>query len=139
MKEFLYEMLIEPFERWSYEIFLGIICWFLAISLIVGSIIFIVWGVDSSFLQDKNGIGIIVGKRFIPAHTTISIVSTGKTTISIPIFHPDSYRINIQVDGLNDEVAVSKYYYDDLEMNEKVNCVYTNGRIMDSMYIKEVK
>ena len=139
MKEFLYEMLIEPFLEWSWEILMGIICWCLVLGLVVGTFIFGVWAIDSSFLQEKQGTGVIVGKRFIAAHTTISIISTGKSTVHVPVHHSDSYRVNIQVNGLNDEVAVSKYYYDDLEINEEINCVYTNGRIMDSMYIKEVK
>ncbi len=137
MIEFLREMLIEPFEDGEYLI--GIISWIIFILLVGLLSVLLLWLVDSSFMPIKEGQGIIIGKYIDPAHYYTTYTQCGKTSIPITHYVPESYHINVKINSLQDDVSITQGYYSNgANIGDTLQCKYTNGRIMESLYIKEI-
>lgn len=141
MREFFISMFIDPFTE--AEGFIGYalasLIWVLGLA-----IIFIIgWGagylIDSSFLSTKEDKGVIVNKYIIPAHTTTTYIQSGKVLVPIITHHDTNYVIEIQIGDLTDDVSIDEVSYNQIEINDKAFCKYSNGRILNSLYIKEVE
>jgi hypothetical protein len=94
MKEFFKMALIEPFQDngWLWYT-IGILMWLLFL-FIVGLLLWLsVYLIDSSFLPIKEKGGIVTNKYIVPAHTTITLVSNGKTSTPIIIHPPQLHGI----------------------------------------------
>ena len=140
MKEFFKMALIEPFQDndWlSYTI--GILMWILFLFIACLLLWLSVYLIDSSFLPIKEKDGIVANKYIVPAHTTITFVSNGKTSTPIIIYHPTTWNLSISIDGIYDDVSVNEGYYDYIPIGKVLHCKYTNGRILNSLYIKDFK
>lgn len=138
MKEFLYDMFIDPFTDGFWSVLFGILMW-LFMLVLVGLII---WGamylVDSSFPNKKQGIGVIVEKGYEPPYTTLTYVVSGKVMIPTTIYHPEFWYAKISINDLTDCVFFNENDWNTLSINQKVNCTYISGRIWNSLYIKNV-
>lgn len=137
MKWILYDLLIEPFEeRYWIGYVVGIIAWLFTIALVAGLLWLSVWLIDSSFLPIKEKDGIVTNKYIVPAHSTTTFVMSGKVMIPITNYYDTSYEIEITIDGLKDNVSMYQDCWNDILVGQKINCKYTNGRLMKSLYIK---
>lgn len=137
MKEFLKDMLIEPFTDGDWiGYILGGLMWILTIAIVGGLLWLSVWLIDSSFLPLKEKEGTITNKYYVPAHTTTTFIMSGKVMIPITNYYDTSYEIEITIDGIADDVCLNQGYWNTVEVGQKLCCQYTNGRILKSLYIK---
>lgn len=142
MRDFLRFMLIEPFTEndmgWVWYI-LGVIMWIIVVGSVVGLAWLFVWLADSSFLPIKEKDGIIVNKYIVPAHTTTSYYYVNKMMLPTTQYYPTAYEVVIRVDSLTDDLSIPQDFWTVLETSQRVHCHYTNGRILNSLYIKSFK
>ena len=137
MKDFFKEMLIETFKDREY--FLGILMWILTI-IIVGFLGFLlVWFIDSAHLPINKKQGVLTNKYIRPAHYTTTYIKSGQVMIPIETFHDTSYNLEITINDLTNDIAVYENYYNSVSVGSKIKCEYTKGRIMNTIYIKNVK
>jgi hypothetical protein len=137
MKEFLKDMLIEPFTDgdWMGYI-LGGLMWILTIAIVGGLLWLSVWLIDSSFLPLKEKEGVVTEHYYVPAHTTTTYVMSGKVMIPITNYIDDSYEITVEIDGLTDNVCLYQSNWSEIKVGDKFCFNYTNGRICKTLYIK---
>ena len=139
MINFLRSIYIETFTENGWIGFvLGILVW--ATSFLLAGTIFAlsVWLVDSSFMPVKEGHGVVVNKYVVAAHTTTTLMMSGKVMIPITTHHSTQWKLEVEVDGLVDDVSVREAYYERVPIGKRVYCQYTNGRIKESLYIKHL-
>jgi hypothetical protein len=140
MKDILKEFLIEPFTQSTdwFSRFIGIFMW--AIMLTILSLI--IWGgillIDSTNLPIKEKDGIVIDKYVRPAFITTTMIPCGKSFIPITNYIPESFYIVISIDKLNDDVVVDENIFTHTNIGSKIHCKYANGRIKNSLYIKEI-
>lgn len=138
MKSIMYYLFIEPFSIGWLEIILGSILW--VMSLIIFGLI--AWGtfylIDYSFLKQQQDKGIVIDQWICPAHNSTSFVMTGKVMIPITTHYNTSWHLDIEINGLKDDVSVSKSYFDLIDIGDSVNCEYVNGRLSNYIYIKNI-
>ena len=60
--------------------------------------------------------------------------------VSVPQVHyvSDTWKAKIKINDITDNVSFYESDWNTLNVNQKVNCTYTNGRICNSLYIKNV-
>ena len=101
------------------------------------------WGIflllDYCFTTEETGMGIVVGRGHTAAWTQMMVVTSGKTTTIIPVYHPESWSLHIQIKDLVDSYSVDEFNYNHVPNGEKFNCTYSLGRISHSLYIKSIK
>ncbi len=136
MKDFLKSLLIDPFTEDWIGVLLGSIMWILTILIFVGISWLSIWMVDSFYLPVKQKEGIIVNKYYTPAHTNTTFVMSGKVMIPVSTFIDECYMVNINIDGLVDDFELDINHWNTIKISDKVNCNYSNGRILESLYIK---
>ena len=133
MKEFLKDMLIEPFTEGDWiGYILGGLMWILTIAIVSGLLWLCGWLIDSSFLPIKEKEGVVTKYYYVPAHTTTTCVIGGVITNYID----DSYEITVEIDGLTDNVCLDQSYWNQISIGDKLCCKYTNGRLLRTLYIK---
>jgi len=132
-------MLIEPFRDGFWGVVMGLLCW--AVTIVVSTMIIggALWLVDSSFLAVKQSNGLVSKKYIIPEHTSLQPMLVGKVTVLIPIHHDTSYQICVTVNGLTDNVGLSIIQWDRISIGQTVSCSYTQGRIMNTLYVKSIR
>ncbi len=136
MKNFLKDFLFEPFREREY--FIGIFAWIITLIIVVPTVWFSLWLIDSSFLPQKDAVGAVVSKEIIPEHTTTTYTMCGKVMIPITNHYDTEWVINIDINGLTDDYHVYESIYDEIKIGDKIPCKYTNGRIFNSLYIQEI-
>lgn len=136
MKDFFKDMLIEPFEYrdWGNYV-LGGIMWLVTLSVATLFIWFSVWLVDSSFLPIKEKEGIVIDKYYVHSYYSTTYVMTNNMMMPITTYYPEQYKICVKIDGLTDNVSLRHSYWDNVFIGQKLCCKYTNGRILNSMYV----
>ncbi len=137
MKDFLRAFLVEPFEDKDFlSSFVGVCCWILFIPIVAGVLWLSMWLIDSSFLPIKNGGGAVTEKYYVPAHTTTTLQACGKSFIPITTYYDESFEIQITINELSDKIELYQSDWNNIIIGQKINCEYTNGRILNSLYIK---
>lgn len=118
------------------------------ISLVILALViwFMYWIVDSSGVK-QSGYGVVVGKKFTPAHTQTVWINTsqpdgqgGFTTSQYPqiTWMPDSYVLRIYVAGDRLNTSVSEEVYQRFNEGDSVPIEYSQGRLSKGkIYIKE--
>jgi hypothetical protein len=136
MKTFFYEILVEPFIEKDY--FIGILFW--CLTILVAAMIFIptVYFIDSTGGSIKRDNGIVVDKRFIPAHSTTIISMVGKVSVPTTVYHPDSWRITFRTPDGSDSPNVTREFYQSAKEGDRYRVEYSHGRLSDKIYIKNI-
>lgn len=99
----------------------------LLVMVLVGGLIFT--GLDFAWRESQTGMGRVVNKGFIPAHTTTSMMMVGKVSIPTTHRHPDEWVIGVEIDGCGtDQVSVSQDFYDSTNKGDRLNIEYSTGR-----------
>jgi hypothetical protein len=137
MKEFLRDMFLEPFTEGVVGYILGLFAWIISLLLLIGLIWLFIWLIDSSFLKQQNGKGFIVEKNYIPAHTQTRFIYAGKAIVPITDYIDDSYGLTIKINGLCGYIYVTKDTFHKLNIGDSCCLKYTNGRILNRIYIKD--
>ena len=117
---------------------LGLIAWVVLLIFTFGIIWLSVFLFDSSFLSVKEEDCIVTNKYIVPSKTTTTYINSGKTFSPIIIFYPETYNIQVKLNDSAYSVIVNKFYYNNVNIGQKIRCKYTNGRITNSFYIKEL-
>lgn len=114
--------------------FFGVLSIILA--ALIGWVIFYL--IDSSFLDEQFGRGVVVGKHYESAHTSTTVIYNGKTYVPVVHNHPDDWILTIEMRGESDHVSVESSFYNDIEIGDKVRITYTTGRFSGGLYINHV-
>jgi|GEM_PF-2586619 len=97
---------------------------------------YMIWIIDSSFLEIKINKGVILRKYYENPYTYTSFIMCGKTMIPMTHYVDGRYMISIEIDDIKQDIEVTQDNYDILEVGDSLSCKYTNGRILKSIYIK---
>lgn len=94
--------------------------------------------VDSLFLPRQRKMGRVIGKTFTPEHTQVILIYNHitKTALPHPVFHPNDWSVTMEIDGRQDDVSVTKDFFDSLSKNDFVLAEYVSGRFSGGLYIK---
>lgn len=128
----------EMFKDWPIGTFLAVILsgMLLLVAVFIGAGVF--YAADSWFLPRERERGSTVGKEFIPAHTTTTLVSTGKTTVPVTNYHPDRWTVTVRVGDRQDHIDVSREYHNSAEIGKTVVAEFVNGRMSGDMYLRAI-
>lgn len=95
--------------------------------------------IDSVYLPTQNKEGVVSSKHVEPAHYTVTYIKSGNVLVPIQTFYKETYHVEINIDGLKDDVLVCSNKYNFILIEQKLNCEYTKGRILNTIYIKKLK
>lgn len=82
----------------------------------------------------------IIDKKIEKEYYTFIVSSTGKSTFSVPTFHPKEYRLYLQYKDNENYIAVSEEIYNKYEINNKIEVILqeyfkNNGKKISSYFI----
>lgn len=140
MKEFLREVLIEPFENGFDWIcyFVGIFSWMVTIFFVGCLLWFFVWFADSRFLQTQKDNGIVTEHYIIPGHYTTTYMMAGKVAIPIETYIETKFMVEIKINNQTDEISLCKTDWERISAVEWIRCEYTLGRIYNTLRIQSI-
>src|SRR3989344_4880280 len=123
---------------------LSIVVGVMMMIIIVVAILLFSWlifiAVDSIGLPNSKGKGVVVGKEFIPAHTSTTYQTVNNVSIPSTTHHPDMWWLTIKLknDGRQNSMSVGEQVYDKIEKGNSVDVSYKIGRFSDDIYINSV-
>lgn len=112
-------------------------------TILLGGILFLIGygtfhAANSWWVEPTEDEGVIIYKKFTPAHTTTTYVMVNKVMVPQVHYHDDQYTIWIEIGDANDDVNVTERYYNSASIGDKLNCRYKQGRFTDDIYIKDI-
>lgn len=121
--------IIEMLGDWPLGTFVATLI-ILFVLVLIGAILYgLFTAADSWFLQRKNKEGLLIGKTFIPAHTTYT---------TNPIYHSDEWSVIVDVDGERGSLSVSRKFYNSLTEDDSLTVSYVSGRMTGRLYVKSI-
>lgn len=139
MKEFFRCILIVPFEdRYWLSYIMGIFAWIVSLAIVGLLLLLSIWLIDSSFLPVKQKEGVVTNKYYVPAHSSTTYVQSGNVFIPITTYYNEEYKIEVTIDELTDNVSLKQIYWNQINVEDKLYCEYTSGRLCKTIYIKNV-
>lgn len=123
-------------EDWT-EVTIGLIMWLCVTFLSAVMLFFFFWAADSWFRSQKEGVGVVIGRDYSPETTTYSTVYAGNVPIMTPVTYPETFYLNVAIEGQGVSVAVSQGTYSWAD-GTTVNCRYHTGRISGEVYIDTI-
>ncbi len=137
--EFMRTLTTPPGDHWMDYGILAVV-WVLVL-MVVGLVLFGVLSlIDGTFLSVQEGTGQLISKHFEESHTTTVLVYNAALKTSLPhtTYHPDAWKLGIQVgDGVGD-FYVSATDYVKLKVQQRIDLTYTIGRLWGTLYIKTI-
>jgi hypothetical protein len=119
---------------------LGVSIILLSIMLILLVVYLGYYSIDKASSKVYQDNGIVYYGKFVPRHTTTTIVSTGKVMVPVLINHDDAWYLDVQVTDGRARASVSKDFYDSININDSVMVQYTRGVFTKSnIYIKYIE
>ena len=96
--------------------------------------------VDSWFRPRKKGQGIVKEKTFTPEHeeTTVAYNFILKTAMPETELLPDTWEIEVGIDGGSDSMEVEKEFFESVKKNDFVLVEYSKGRLSNKVYLKAI-
>ena len=105
------------------------------ICLIIGCILWgAYWAVDYIGTEKVEGEAVIIGREFVEAHTTTTIINNVPSTT----YHSDAWYVNMERGSVTDQTQVSESFFDAVKNGDKYKIMYKTGRISGGMLIKEI-
>lgn len=139
MKSFLQEIFIDPFrdgEIGSYII--GIIIWLFSLVILGLLSLGIIFFSDYMLGSEKQDTGIIIDKRFEPSHTETLYVKVGNITVPQTRRVPDKWYVKIEINDLTDNFYMDENSWNQMSINQEMNCRYTQGGVLSTIYINKI-
>lgn len=109
------------------------------LGILMGVIMMLVAGFLATavfYLADSVGISstntkvtVVSGKNIRPAHTTTTLVSTGKTVIPIIQNNPESYELRFRIDDEEMTSRVEREFFDQVNIGDRIEVYYGFGRL----------
>lgn len=128
------ELYIDLFKDGLVGFMMGIVIWLLSLFIVFFVGYGILYLIDYSFRPTQETFGKLVNKEFIPEHSETHFNPALKMPTTT--HYDDEWVLTIEVDGLTDDISVSQDYYN--KCPKKIKVKYSNGRIWNSLYIKEI-
>ncbi len=130
------DIFIDTFKDGIEGVVLGIIVW--TLSLLVLSICGygLFYLADATFLDEHTGAGVIVDRWHQDSYVYVTYVHSGKVTIPVVHHQPEYWHIKVLIKDCYDNVIISRETFNNLYVDEKINCQYVHGRISNYVYIK---
>jgi hypothetical protein len=96
--------------------------------------------IDSCFLFKTRGMGRIVKKTFVPAHTEMMQIYSEETGTFIPqpVIYPEDWSVSVKVESRQSNMSIGKELYDLLSEGDSVMVGYAHGRFSGGLYLKEL-
>lgn len=128
-------------DLWNGDWFAKVL-FFLLLSLFLFLFFLILYGiyfaVDSWFVGEQDGIGVVSDKYFSESHTTTTWIMSGKVMIPITNYYPDTWGIWFSVDGKQDSIEVDESLYDKVNVGDRFSIRLKEGRISNNIYITDI-
>ena len=136
--DFLYEVLIEPFNDGYIGCVFGCFMWFFTL-VVMGFIFYgMYYSVDSVGTPIKQGMGVVIRKEFTPAYSTTTMVMSGNVMVPVTNHYPDSWNVTVENDYGIDSINVSHSYYNNIKKGNWVKIEFCTGRMSGGFYLKKV-
>lgn len=114
------------------------ISWFLLLISFLIIIMGSTYIVDSTGKKILTGYGTIIDKKYTPTMTTTNFIFTGKIWIPTSSIIPEHHDLYIAIGDRSGSIQVYRSYFDSVKINDTVKVLYSEGRISDNIYIKEI-
>ncbi len=145
MKEFinsvfnaLVSILSHPSEYTWLGWFVFITEWIIALTFIWIFVSLICYIIDSFFRPNALGEGTVVDKNYLPSHTRITMMNTGRSTVPMVIRHPERWSILISSQGKTDWFYLTQSLHDKIKIGQKISISYSIGRLFKGLYVRSV-
>jgi hypothetical protein len=135
MKQFFIEFYIEPFTDGVIQFILGVVIWLFSLFLLGGILCALILIVDTSYVEPKESQGLIVSKNYTPSHTETRHVMSGKVLIPTTYYVNEEYSITIDIDGLRDNIAISRELWATIKVLDTFCFKNRIGRLTGKLYI----
>ena len=89
-------------------------------------------------MDTMQSTGTVVDKEYIAAYTSTMYIKSGNVLVPSTTHYPESYNITVDVDGLIDEISVSKDSYDTIKVGDWLKVIYKKGRLFNTISIISV-
>jgi hypothetical protein len=129
------EFYIEPFTDGVIQFILGVVIWLFSLFLLGGILCALILIVDTSYVEPKESQGLIVSKNYTPSHTETSYIHSGKALIPTTYYVNEEYSITIDIDGLRDNIAISRELWTTTEALDTFCFKNRIGRLTGKLYI----
>lgn len=96
-------------------------------------------GIDALGLEQKAGTAVVVSKEHVPAKKTYRTDYIAGRPRVIPQFVPDTYLINLRLDGIQTAAAVDKSLFDVTNTGDQIAVTYQQRRITGALQISHVR
>jgi hypothetical protein len=138
---------LDPEKIFSKALLRFIYLFFVGLFIAIGYI-----NLDNDFLPEQNGVARITGKKFIPAHQSIShrsismisMMRIGKIPLPTAQNISDQFLVEISLGDCHKEVEVSREFYEHIYYSEllaqsrKIHVTYVQCRLSRKILIKDV-
>lgn len=131
----LKEILIDGLIKGGVDTFLSILLWILLLSFMLLGCYATLYLADTIAVPTSVGEAKLISVHYTPAHTTTTIVPTGKTVVPILTLHPDSWSARFESEKGTDSVGVSKEFYSTATIGVIFEVYYKIGRVTKSLHI----
>lgn len=104
--------------------------------VVVGVVVFYVSDLASG--KTIVGNGMVTDKSYAPAWTSTDCNLVGKTTVCVPVYHPERFYMCVRV---NDKQAcgdLAQSSWAKFSVNDRVKATYRRGGITGSFYLQDV-
>jgi hypothetical protein len=134
-------MLMQMLADWPF----GTLIAFLIVAFCVGLVGFVLWGIfiaiDSCGRPRLERSGVVTGREFIAAHSTMMVVYNPATKLSLPqpVNHPDDWRVSVEVESHRETLSMPQAFFDSVSVGTKVIAKVVRGRLSTRIYIKTLR
>lgn len=138
MKEFLYDVFIDPFRDDWFGKTMGVFAWLIGLFLSFCLLYGVFYLIDSVGVQEKAGYGTVMQKSYTESYYQTTFITVGKTLVPSTAYYPEHWDVYIEVGSLGDYVSVSPGYYDTVKRGDVLHVNYRKGRISGNVYIDKI-
>lgn len=136
----LWQALTVPiYDDWAGWLVVGLL--WIAFAAILALIIYLILlAANTWFMPVMEGPATIVGKHFEESHTSTVMTMNPVTKMQTPVttYHPDAWRLDIQLNNLKDSYYVDEETYVKLKVPQSIVVKYSTGRFWHSFSVKKI-
>lgn len=96
--------------------------------------------VDATIPSPKREVAsTVLRKKFTPAHSTTTIVSSGKGFVPVSTFHPDKAELVFEIEGETLNCAVDGQFYSATRPGDVLKVTFRTGVVFGFLYCDNVR
>jgi hypothetical protein len=131
---FFYNIYIDIFRDGIGGKIIGFFIWAASLFFIFLLLGLIYVGVDSTG-EEKYGTAVVIGKYYKESYNSISYVSNGKTMMPVNTHHPETFNIQLIVEGKQAEDETYETMYNSINTGDTLNVTYSLGVLSGEIYV----